>query len=174
MRPDTLSGCLFQVQPLNQEPLVCWESRVHPSSSNVDYRIREVTTAGTFIEFTPTIFIMAVIVHRYWDKDGIAIFPWISIFLREQEITPALLLFSMSREISFYHSKPLFTISWSSSCLQLEISSIIHLHWQTWIRLAEYQWSFGTSPKSFITIIFISRSISCAIVFLHLHNQLTD
>ena len=37
----------LQEQPLNQEPSVCWESRVHPSSSNEVHLIREVTTERT-------------------------------------------------------------------------------------------------------------------------------
>ena len=77
------------------------------------------------------------------------IFPCISIFFREQEIATTSLFFSTSQEIYFYHSKSLFTIFSSSSCLQLERSPIIHLNWQTWIRLAEYHWSFWDFSKIF-------------------------
>ena len=52
MANKTIGGCVrtpcsdafLQVRPLNQEPFVCWESRVRPSSSNVDHLIREATT----------------------------------------------------------------------------------------------------------------------------------
>ena len=52
MANNIIGGCIrtpcpdafLQVQTLNQEPLVCWESRVHPSSSNAAHLIREVTT----------------------------------------------------------------------------------------------------------------------------------
>ena len=55
MTNKTIGGCIWtpcpdaflQVQPLNQEPLVCWKSRVHPSNINVAHLIREVTTETT-------------------------------------------------------------------------------------------------------------------------------
>ena len=58
MTNKTIGGCVrtpcpdafLQVQPLNQEPFVCWESRVHPSSSNEVHLIREVTTTIKQIE----------------------------------------------------------------------------------------------------------------------------
>ena len=52
MANKIIGGCVrtpcldafLQVRPLNQEPFVCWESRVHPSSNHVDHRMREATT----------------------------------------------------------------------------------------------------------------------------------
>ena len=118
--------------------------------------------ASTFIEFTLEIFITTIAVHRYWDRTikhsflefqdlhiQIRHFPLYIHFFREQEIATTSLFFSTSQEIYFYHSKSLFTIFSSSSCLQLERSPIIHLNWQTWIRLAEYHWSFWDFSKIF-------------------------